>query len=521
MVNHAHKIDFHVVANETEALQLEDNLIKQHKPPYNRLLKDNNRYVYIKITNEQFPQIFIVKQRKNDKATYIGPKYHSKDLKKFLQYFRQLLGYRSCKATQFRQWKLCSDYYFGLCKGRCVYNSHNQQITTKTNSSRWDFLKIKNFFRWETKPIEKEIRKQIQKSIQLQHFERAAKLRDMLLSINQLSEHQRVILDPNLHGHFIKLIQLGPRWIFCVLHFYQGKLIDIITDKHSTHNTDIHSITTIIQSEFWNSISFITPTQSSSPIISNIAEKSQNKQPQTKESTQSKIQTLTDTFLDNYIAKTSFQKENLITEILSQLQTRYQLQNFPYHIECIDISHFGGKQNSGGLSCFVWGIPHKSWYRHYKLPDHKDDYSSLEEIIIRRFQHTDNLPDLFILDGWLGQINIITKLLKHDRFQPIFQQVDFISIWKWAARKTAWKLSWAKEIVYSLYHCKITSHSKLISESPNHPTFPHHSKLDAKSFKNRATPLTYDQTDRILIQIRNEAHRFANSYRKKQMSQKH
>lgn len=120
MVSKAESLDFHSVNNESEALYLEDNLIKKHQPYYNNLLKADNSYAYIKITNEDYPQIILVRKKINDGSTYIGPKHNTQNLKKFLQYIRQVLQYRGCKTTQFKQGKVCSDYYFGLCKGRCA-----------------------------------------------------------------------------------------------------------------------------------------------------------------------------------------------------------------------------------------------------------------------------------------------------------------------------------------------------------------------------------------------------------------
>jgi len=112
MLEKADKVDFLIVKNESEALYLEDNMIKQHQPEYNNLLKADNSYVYIKITKESFPQIFLTRKKINDNALYIGPKNDTIQLKKFLQYLRQIVKFRTCKNTQFRQGKLCSDYYF-------------------------------------------------------------------------------------------------------------------------------------------------------------------------------------------------------------------------------------------------------------------------------------------------------------------------------------------------------------------------------------------------------------------------
>lgn len=121
MLNKAENLEFLVCQSEQEALVLESNLIKKHFPPFNRLLKGDNSYVYIKITNHPYPQVLLTRYRADDKATYIGPKNNTQELRKLLQWMRQFLQYRGCKDLQFRQGELCNDYVFGLCKGWCVY----------------------------------------------------------------------------------------------------------------------------------------------------------------------------------------------------------------------------------------------------------------------------------------------------------------------------------------------------------------------------------------------------------------
>lgn len=116
MLLNAQKVEFHIVTTESEALFLEDNLIKKHTPPYNSLLKADNSYAYIKITNEEYPQIFLTRFRDNDGSTYIGPKNNTRDVREMLHFFRQLFQFRGCKKVQFQQGQLCSDYFFGLCE---------------------------------------------------------------------------------------------------------------------------------------------------------------------------------------------------------------------------------------------------------------------------------------------------------------------------------------------------------------------------------------------------------------------
>lgn len=141
MLNKADDVEFIVCKTENEALVLESNMIKQHKPPYNRLLKWDNSYVYIKITKQPYPQIYLTRSRLDDWATYIWPKSNVRELKKTIQRLRQFLQWRWCKDKQFHQGQLCSDFVFWLCKWRCVYNkiwsTHQDKYITDAKKLGW------------------------------------------------------------------------------------------------------------------------------------------------------------------------------------------------------------------------------------------------------------------------------------------------------------------------------------------------------------------------------------------------
>lgn len=121
MMQKATDVEFMVCNSESDALVLESNLIKQYQPQYNRLLKWDNSYTYIKITNHPRPEVILTKFRTNDGAVYIGPKNNTMELRKLVQWLRQFLQYRGCKDSIFKQGKLCNDFIFWLCKGWCVY----------------------------------------------------------------------------------------------------------------------------------------------------------------------------------------------------------------------------------------------------------------------------------------------------------------------------------------------------------------------------------------------------------------
>ncbi len=181
--------------------------------------------------------------------------------------------------------------------------------------------------------------------------------------------------------------------------------------------------------------------------------------------------------LDNYIANHIFQDDKNLNEVLRNIQNKFNLKNFPYKIICLDISHTSWKNPSGGLSVMIWWILKKKEYRQFKIPKELwwDDYESLKYCLIKYFQN--NTADLVVLDWWKGQLNIVNNLPN-----DIAGKVDFISLWKWNARKRWWKIVWNKEIFYTF---------------------------------EQEIPLDYDKfEDKLFVKLRDEAHRFSNRYRK-------
>lgn len=479
MVQKAEKVDFIVVQTESEALYLEDNLIKQHLPEFNNLLKADNSYTYLKISHHEYPEIYLTRKKIQDGSTYIWPKHNTQELKKLLQYLRQILKRRWCKNTQFNQKKLCSDYYFWLCKGRCALANIGsyQPITTA----------IASFFKGNTKPIEQEIRQQLKEAIDHQHFERAGKLRDILLSLQAFTEQQTAVIASPITGHILEIREIGDRRVYVVLYLYQGKVIDVIRQKIAKSDYDKDSLVANLNATY----------NSFQPLDGRYI--SLNKK--LKKAEQQEIKAFMERCFASFVVSTSFEEENLLNDLLSTLQTRYEFKNFPYRMELLDISHLSGWRASGGISCLLWGIPYFKGYRRYKISSkvkQQDDYSALKEVLIRRFLNDKEttLPDVFILDWWKGQLNVVKELLQEKPdFQEIFDKVVFVWLGKWAARKTT---NIGKQKAWEDITEKIYS-------------------FDAP-LKIKETKIVYDDADKLLIKLRNEAHRFANAYRKKQMS---
>lgn len=495
MLSKATHIDFLQVENESESLYLESNLIKKHLPPFNNMLKGANAYAYIKLTKHPIPQVLITRKKLNDGATYIWPKHNTQQLKKFLQYLRQIVQFRTCPLSQFNQKKLCSDYYFKLCQGRCGL----------PNLPKPDYAKlITSFFRGNTKPIEKQIKKLIDDAVKLEHFERAAKLRDIYLQIDQFVERQSVELSKNATSSLLMMREIGKRRVYVLLNFFEGRLIDVIRHHFDAEDVDQETMLASLEGEFGD-FQKQEKRYATSPFKL------------TKEESE-RISQLFENFFESYLLGKTLQGGSVMTQLLETLQHRYQLSQFPYQIECLDISHLQGSHTSWGLTCMVGGLEEKKFWRKYKIQTvQNDDYLALLEVLKRRFdlgklkweevfmpeileveagsRYGLHLPNLFILDGGKGQLNILHQLLEHSpAFAKLFETVQFCALGKGEARQKAkiWK--------------KSKKADQLVGE-----------KLYVwKNWTILEFDLVYDEADKLLIKLRDSAHRFANYYRKQQ-----
>lgn len=522
MLNKAWKIEWIETVWEQEALLLENNLIKQNQPPYNNLLKWDNSYTYIKITNEDFPLIKFTRFKDLDWSIYIWPKPFKKDLQKLLQFFRQFLKFRVESKTVFEKWKLSTDYFFWLDEWWSVYNKMKKWKSKKYledaiklwfkpiydyETAKLEYQKIikliTNFFNWNTKLIEKKLLDEIDTAIWKQNYERAGKMRDIYYNIQKLIETQQVELKSLISGKFIKIENIWKFYLIIIIVFYEGKLLEIIRYHRDQDEFDIYQIVSDIIYEFgnltldWNLIeinnlqNFLSEDKKSFFLQTESIKKLPKKD-------EINILDLFDRNIKSYIDYSSFGKDNIMNEILEWIQKRYKLKNFPYNMECIDISHLSWWRITGWLSSMNGGIMNFKWYRKYNIQSWKnDDYKNLKEIIIRRFKLNKKIsledlfvPDLFILDGWKWQLWVIRELYnEYDSFRKIYDQIDFISLWKWKARKRWGKIIGEKEKIY-----KFWGEWEILEKN-----------------------LEYDNIDILLVRIRDEAHKLANKLRKDQM----
>lgn len=512
MVAQATRVERIQTPSEADALILEDNLIKQHLPEYNRLLRNNSQYVFLKISPGPFPTFRIVKKRANDGSTYIGPRYNSKQLRELLRYLRQIYQFHTMKPREFAKWTLSSDYFFGLDKGRSVIALLNQpqkhhlveqakrqwRTQTATYESYVDEYKkittlVRNCFEGKTQKVLQTLHQEIDIAIWKQHFERCSRLRDIYTFVQSLeTTYQHIVFSQPRTWYVAHIEHIAHSWIILLIQITEWKVVDIIRTHVWFEEQEVSTIISWLQAEF-GCTSEIIQTAKKHILITPSLKWLRKKDLQ-------QLNELAETAQQSYIATTvNLHEQNVMEQLLMTLQDTYHLKHIPLHMECIDISHLQGDAISGWLSCFRSGLSDKLLYRRYKITTvsswHADDYQSLKELITRRFKLSKTqigstlLPDLLIIDGGKGQLGILRDLCTaYPPLLELMNQIDIVALGKGEARQRSRKLAGAPEIIYTF------GDNREIHEYP----------------------LSYDHADQLLVNLRDEAHRFANTYRKKQ-----
>ena len=523
MMQEASEIEYITTKNEHDALFLEENLIKEHQPEYNKLLKNNSQYTYIKITNHKFPQIFLSRRRKNDNATYIGPKYKSIALKKLLQYCKEYFQRRWCTDTQFKKGKVCSQYYFATCKWRCKRKKDNkppnlQDKDITPQNYQHIITNISNFFNWQTTLLKDKIYEDIQSCIEVQNFERASFLKEIYTNIDAFTYNQHVILPSFVICYFCYITLFNDWFVIVIVKINKGKIVDIIRTKKKNEDNSLGSITILIEQEFKNTFTFFPANKRQYKYSKENIDKikqfpiywiaSDTSKSAIKKKDFTQLEQVLENSVESYISSDALSKESVMNSLLLTLQNRYTLKNFPYRIECIDISHLSWGRISWWLSCTVGWLPYPKWYRRYNLSKNdfkNNDYAQLQQIITSRFKLSNNnknnfsmqqLPDFFIIDWGKWQLNILKELSrKYKFFNELHNKIDFVALEKWDARQKShiWYMKKNKRIAETIYF------------------------FDSDGYIQKQNVL-HDEVDRIITNTRDKAHKFANSYRKKQMS---
>ena len=413
LVSEIEDFEFIVTESNIEALLLEINLIKENQPKYNIMLKDDKSYPFIKITNETYPRLIITRQVKKDGGLYFGPYPDVGAANEIKRLLDRIFPFRKCTNPPE---KVCFYYHIGQCRAHtiCHNGPHFFQDMAQEVS---DFLKG-----YDDKIID-ELKRKMTSAAEKMEFEKAAEYRDLLQSIATLRTKQRVMAK-DLQNRDVFGYYVDKGWM-CVQVFFvrQGKLIERDVNMFPYYNDPDEDFLTYI-GQFYQEKSHLIPNEILIP--SDIDEESVRAVVDTKilKPQRGEKKQLVNLAIKN--AQVSLQQkfdllEKSVEKTQGAIENLGQLLNIPtpVRIESFDNSNIMGTSPVSAMVVFINGKPSKKDYRKYKIKTviGPDDYASMREVIKRRYSRVmrDGLipPDLIVIDGGQGQVNIAKDVIQN------------------------------------------------------------------------------------------------------------
>jgi len=425
MIRHIVDVDWMVVRDEVEALLTEVNMIKEHRPRYNVLMKDDKTFPYLQITNESYPRIEVIRLKNltKDGHTYFGPFTDGKRLRQVMRVIHKIFPLRTCSYLiddayiAENRGQICLDYHINRCEGPCE-GIVSQKDYNKMISRILDFLKGKNT------EIQSFIHSKMEDASQNKEFESAAHYRDQLLTIREFTKRQKKISQDFKNQDVVATSQENTVAMGVVMRIRNGHLIGREKFPIKIHPTDNE---TLVLSQFlmqyYSTTSDIPKeiiiekdTEDVHKIESWLTQEKGNRvhivipQIGEKQKLAKMCRRNSDLLLKELVIRKTRQKE-LVPKMVAQLQEDLGLNVPPRRIEAFDNSNIQGAHPVAGMVCFVDGKPRKSEYRKFniKTVEGIDDFASMKEVVFRRYKRVldekTTLPDLIVIDGGKGQLS--------------------------------------------------------------------------------------------------------------------
>ncbi len=443
MVENIADFDYIICDSEMEALVLESNLIKEYKPKYNILLKDDKHYPYIKLTlNEEYPRILYVRRMENDGAKYFGPYPPGYSMRETPDLLKNIFKVAHCKKQFPRDIgkdRPCIYHAMGKCMAPCQGNISSEDYKKLFGS-------IASFMEGKDKEVIDSLTEDMYRASDRLEFELAAALRDKIEAVKRLSERQKVITDNDADIDVFALAAEDS--LACVEAFYirHGKLIG--RDCFNISNSVADSGGEILESfvtQYYREEYYIPKTvllsceTADTDMLERWFYELHGKKTEVKVPRRGANKHIVDMAVENaekniVNIKTEKVREQLRQSAVLELAAALKLEVVPDRIEAYDISHISGKDSVASMVVFKNGRPAKRDYRIFKLDEDigNDDAESMRHTLTRRFTHEqrkgDNrfgeLPDLILMDGGLGQVHAAQEVLRRLNIDiPVFGMV--------------------------------------------------------------------------------------------------
>lgn len=421
LVRRIEDFDIIITDNEAEALVLECNLIKKHKPRFNVRLKDDKAYPYVRLdVKHSFPRVEFIRRVKKDGARYFGPFISSLQLREVLTWARKTFRLRDCTDNEFRnRVRPCLLYQIQQCSAPCV--GYVQE-----DAYQKSIQYVLQILEGKTKDVLRDLGKEMALASEEEAYEKAAQIRDQMAAIQELERNEQKMIDPesDLSRDVIQMARDGSIAVVVILSVRGGKTVGVAQYPLSDLDPELEDSTILFDflAQYYIERQEKEGTYALEEVLL---------------SDESQVSAMGDQYrvlrralngkIDFRVPKRGEAAELVslvlktaqynLTELqktksrgeddLKNLQMKLNLKNYPRRIECYDISHFQGEGTVASRVVFTEGKPEKELYRHYHVEsvEGPDDFASLREILMRRFSAMKTpLPDLVVIDGGRGQL---------------------------------------------------------------------------------------------------------------------
>jgi excinuclease ABC subunit C len=412
-------VDLEIITTRTEveALVLESNLIKHHRPYYNALLKDDKHYPFLKLTmDEDFPRLVVVRQRLNDGARYYGPYPDGHGMRYAVDLIDKLFPLRKRRTPQFRE-RPCLNYYMGRCLAPCQGLVDKVQYRQMVDD-------VAAFLEGKHDKIIARLKVEMQTASEELDFERAASLRDQVQQLEHFRQRQKVVGDPTDDQDAIGVAVDDQVAVFQVFQVRQGKVIGRLIFNLPAEGEDVTDVLEAFLIQYYErtdnlprEVLLPMKVEGESAIAGWLSDrrglKVTVKVPQRgeKRDLMDLVAKNADQELGRMRLVRMAESRTAATGGPAELARALGLEAVPSRIEAFDISHLSGSDIVASMVVFIDGRPAKAEYRKFKMKTVHDnnDFASMHEVILRRFRRSQEgdwpLPDLVIIDGGKGQLN--------------------------------------------------------------------------------------------------------------------
>ena len=409
-----------ITGTEKEALILESNLIKRHRPRYNVVLKDDKRYPALRLnTNQPFPNLNIVRKLKNDGALYFGPYSSAGAVRQTLKFIHKTFKLRKCRTRTFKnRTRPCLNYQMGLCLGPCCMDVKQEEYQSVVNE-------VIAFLRGRTPALIKQVKQEMQAAARLHEFEKAAALRDKMFALEKTLERQVTVTTDFKDRDVIGMAFDGGASAAAMLRVRGGFLLGSRQFNFQSAVGSMEDQMGAVLNQFYTGRQRV-PEQI---LVSHLPQDVVLIEAQLSEIRKQRVRIVAPQRGEKArlvrMAVENAQKtlqESLLAEatnmeLLTRLQKRLHMDRLPARIECFDNSNLAGSQPVSAMSVFENGLPNPEACRRYRihLKGKPDDYAHMAEVLNRRFaKNRDSIPwpDLLLLDGGKGQLNVALAVLE-------------------------------------------------------------------------------------------------------------